>query len=222
MSYNKSLEKALKEKESKTIKKLFKDLSKELSNNKIVLYQCRYCGRFSINKRLWFKTYEKQLIRHVTKIFRKSCFKHMFRDNCEDILNNLKIRVGDGSIIIIYQTLDINIETVIGFIVKPATCNACSLKRSSYYEAIIQLRAKTNNTLQQIMNRIIKILKQKSTHISKTISYNKGVDLYVNKSKTALSLTKIFKNYDIKKSRTLIGVKDGKRSYRVTVLIREK
>ncbi len=104
-------------------------------------------------------------------------------------------------------------------------CPDCSKRAGGYYEAVVQLRAESiDKFLSEIhseLNRIFK--KDKHAFIVEERALKGGVDLKLGSAKAAKALGTYFKGHhkaEIKETATLVGRKDGKDVYRITVLIR--
>ncbi|MDD2655576.1 MAG: NMD3-related protein [Candidatus ainarchaeum sp.] len=96
-------------------------------------------------------------------------------------------------------------------------CPNCSRKSSGYFEAIIQLRGRPER-IAKYEKLLTTALKEK-TFIAKTEQKKEGKDLYVGDSKQVVAL---FRELGLKVviSRTLHGLRQGKRLYRTTFLLR--
>lgn len=93
--------------------------------------------------------------------------------------------------------------------------------KNQYYEAIFQLRPKNN----EILNFIYECIEKDKALISKEIHKKFGVDLYIDKKKTAVNIARKLKKRcsgEIKISKKLYSVDrmTSKRLWRVTVLFR--
>lgn len=101
------------------------------------------------------------------------------------------------------------------------TCIDCTRKASGYYEAIIQLRGDKKR-----VSRALKILRscilRESFITNETITKN-GYDMFVGDSKSALMCISHLRDtmkFSQTISRSLVGLKEGKRVYRTTYAIR--
>ncbi len=97
------------------------------------------------------------------------------------------------------------------------TCPTCSRISGGYYEAILQLRGNWKEI--RIWIKRFKKALMKTTFISKEEELKEGINLYVGEGKKLLEVIKGF-GLKWKTSRKLHGMKEGKRLYRTTYLIR--
>lgn len=104
-------------------------------------------------------------------------------------------------------------------------CDICSRISSGYYQAILQLRGPQNkiNPSMEIANEIIENSSSSMAFISKIEEVKNGVDLYLGSKSTAKKISKVlserFKTEN-KSSKTIYGLKDGKKIYRSTYLVK--
>ena len=110
---------------------------------------------------------------------------------------------------------------------KNGTCLECSRECGSYYEAIVQLRAKgrklTQDEIDEAVANAHKIARTSHSFVSKVETVKGGVDLYmgkVNDGKMLQSLLSTRAGASTQETRTISGKKDGQDVYRWTLLIR--
>ncbi len=104
------------------------------------------------------------------------------------------------------------------------TCDVCSRIHGGYYEGKIQLRG-TKSFIEEAENKIIQMIeriKHPLAFISKINYLKEGTDIYIGTKTLINKIKKAFTHHETKVSKELYGVKDGKKVYRVTLLIREK
>jgi nonsense-mediated mRNA decay protein 3 len=117
--------------------------------------------------------------------------------------------------------------------VKTSVCDVCSKRFGGYHEAIIQIRAAgrrlTDGELRYIPSTVRDLIEDmrakgnRSLFITDIGKEHGGVDFYLSDSGSALTISKkIQEQYggEIKKSSKLIGMKDGRKIYRMTFLLR--
>jgi nonsense-mediated mRNA decay protein 3 len=111
--------------------------------------------------------------------------------------------------------------------IKNGCCIECSRECGSYYEAVVQLRAKDRKLTQEEIDDAVANAKRmaKGSHsfVSKVETVKGGVDLYmgkVNDGKQLSSLLATRAGAATTETRTISGKKDGKDVYRWTLLIR--
>ena len=96
-------------------------------------------------------------------------------------------------------------------------CDECSRTHGGYYEAIIQVRG-TDEKVSRMMKKI-KGLVEKITFISKEEKLKEGLDIYVGR-KTGVEELLAQLGLKTKKSYKLYSMKEGKRIYRITYIVR--
>lgn len=164
---------------------------------KITIYRCRACG----NER--FTAWTTPVDESIAHELRSKRF------------GTPEVRLEERRVMVKYN--DISTEFCIPLKVKDSICNTCSQKSAGYYEAIIQLRGKYAH------DRIFagKIMRQLEhlTFIPKTEELKEGLDIYVG-SKQAVVAVLTALNLRLMTSNKLYGVKDGRRIYRTTFLVR--
>ncbi len=163
---------------------------------KIEIKQCKKCGRLFFSG----KWQSKQKLNSFLKSKVKG--SDVKRVEIED--NMYKI----------YITDDAFVKRKIPIIFVPSICDTCSKISGGYYEAIVQLRDKGL----RYYNRLLKLL-NKRTFISK-IDDSNGYDIYVGSSKELFSILSYLKIKHYNVSKKLYGLKEGKRVYRITIVIR--
>ena len=103
-----------------------------------------------------------------------------------------------------------------------SACNLCIKKTSNYYEAILQIRPKSQEVLDFVKKDIAE---KKNAFITKEEHLKYGHNLYLTSQNYAKNLASLLKdkfNAEIKFSYILFGRKDGKDIYRTTILIKLK
>ncbi len=116
--------------------------------------------------------------------------------------------------------IDIGVEKVwldVDFVYRQTICEDCSKKAGGYYEAIIQLRGEREQ-VEKYLEKIKKTI-SKDSFVSKIEEIHGGYDIYVGSKDVAFN---VLTKYELKakRSRTLAGVKEGKKIYRHTFAVR--
>lgn len=194
-----------------------KDIEKKIKiPGKQTIYKCKYCGKYSITKKHLFYTFE-EVINHL--LSHSSFLKNVELEKNFDVFDNLiKITFLKDNLIVLVKELEIQ--------EKPFTCKFCAMKNSGYKQAIIQLRFEVSD---ELLKEIESLVYRKNRYdflsfISKIERKNNGTDLYIGSKNVAYEiLNLISKKFPIeyKISKTLVGVKEGKRVYLDTILIRK-
>jgi nonsense-mediated mRNA decay protein 3 len=122
------------------------------------------------------------------------------------------------------------LETVVRL--KGGVCPRCSKIMGSYYESILQVRARgrkfSDEEKEQILSEIEARVDgaskgSRDMFISKVEEMHGGLDVYLSASSLGKSLSReIAERYgaEVKESSSLVGQKDGKEVFRVTYLVR--
>lgn len=181
--------------------------SKIVENGKDVIVICK-CLRYKRGK-VWlnppsffYNTYES----YLRSIVRRHYPKHEISE------------LNEKSTTLVRENEIKKVEFVNG------TCDICSRMHGGYYEGKIQIRGSIT-FIKKVEDEIIKIVKNNRhplSFISKINYLKEGTDIYIG---TKTLINKIKRKYckeEIKISKELHGVKDGKKVYRITLLIREK
>jgi nonsense-mediated mRNA decay protein 3 len=129
---------------------------------------------------------------------------HTFKEDRIDL--SIKLSFEHGGILY-DKTLDSYIA------VGKTTCPDCVKVRSSYFEAILQVR-----TLKPKPDTLID-----SKYVTNAEEVRGGFDIYLTSTQYARKLEREFKEkgYQVKESSKLFGKKDGRDIYRVSVLAKE-
>lgn len=168
---------------------------------------CKRCGRARMRGE-WKKSSEREVQEHLVSKIKGEKFERGGVD-----FENKKA--------ILYFSVDNNemarVEREYPFSIVETICPDCSRKSGGYFEAIIQFRG-DRNRYSKIKERIERMLRKK-TFITKEENLKEGVNLYAGSSKT---VAEVLKELELKPllSRKLSGLKEGKRLYRTTFMLR--
>ncbi|MFT4304916.1 MAG: NMD3-related protein, partial [Candidatus Woesearchaeota archaeon] len=123
--------------------------------------------------------------------------------------------------------IDINDEFSFKIKTKPIICEKCSKQNTEYFEAILQIRNKNENIIQDVLKDLDLILeeeKKRSVFATKIESLKNGVDIYITSQKHIKTIGK--KLYEIYGGEMKINEKlfskdhlTSKNLYRVNVLL---
>ncbi|MEM5828090.1 MAG: NMD3-related protein [Candidatus Aenigmatarchaeota archaeon] len=179
------------------------------------IYVCKYCGKYSFSKKFLFNTIEEAIDHYVKhsehlkvnadinyELNYPELFLKFYKDNLLILEKNIKIKE------------------------KPFTCKFCAMKNSGYKQAILQLRFDVSDELLQEIENYVNNRNQTDflSFISKIERKKDGIDLYIGSKKVAYEILKLISRkfqIEYKVTRTLVGVKEGKRLYLDTILIRK-
>ncbi len=168
---------------------------------------CKRCGRARIRGE-WKKAIEREIQDYLLSKIKGEKFERGAID-----FKNKKA--------ILYFMVDSNemvrVERDYPFTILETTCPECSRKAGGYFEAIIQFRGNPQKYAGK-KEKIERMLRKK-TFITKEEKLKEGIDLYVGSSKEA---AEVLKELGLKPvlSRKLSGLKEGKRVYRTTFMMR--
>jgi nonsense-mediated mRNA decay protein 3 len=97
-------------------------------------------------------------------------------------------------------------------------CQECYRKSSGYYEAIIQLRG-TKNKVEPMLQKITKFMTLRGAFIAKLEEVDTGIDIYLSNKLLAKGFFS-FNKLVPKASYTLYSIRNGRKVYRNTYLLR--
>ena len=166
---------------------------------------CSRCGRMRI-ARDWVK-YDENLI---SRLLAKKCKGHFKKVDYEPSANTATVFIEkEGTIL--------KLERTVKFRPNKVLCTDCSRRGSGYFEAIIQLRGRPERIAKY--EKLLKSRLSETTFVAKTEDLKEGKDLYIGNSKAVIEL---FRELGLRMtiSRKLHGVKQGRRLYRTTFLLR--
>ncbi len=114
--------------------------------------------------------------------------------------------------------------------IEKQVCPICRLKDSGYYEAILQVRGVPEDEEERVMRILeeetwVAQTEDRRSFITRVQETRSGFDLYVSSLGLARRLARALKKiYDvhIQESSKLVGVRNGRRRYRTSVLVRLK
>jgi len=188
---------------------------------RLVLRQCKNCGRIYVNDD-FAETVEGAL---------DILLQELLQDKQMKVLHSATYRI-EGRIV--HITLVLRVEDLekiekkdAELVVKAIVCQNCAMQGSGYFQSILQLRGPKG--LLEIMfddaHQQIEFLSHYDQHafISKIERKKEGIDLYIGSKKVAMQIAKNIKskfNASITISRKLAGKEQGQKLYRDTVLVR--
>ncbi len=209
------------------------DLPEELKVN-----VCRDCWSY-LRKGHWIKPedVEMKALKEASNVAIKDSLDIFFEDARIDVeLGEIK-KSSDKLYLVPFQVLaegklkGIPVEVSRSSIVKLRIdlCNDCNRRRSSYYEAILQVRGEeplTEKEVREVRDTVEKSLSamnEARAFISDIQKLKAGLDFYMGSTKAARKLARILKGkFDgkITESPKLVSRKDGRDSYRVSIAVR--
>lgn len=113
----------------------------------------------------------------------------------------------------------VKFERVLGIKAVRRMCQRCYRISSGYYEAIVQLRGDAQGRVANTMDRLTEFMTRGGGFIAKTERVQDGFDVYVSDKKQVQEFF-LQKRLKTQISSKLSGIKNGKRVYRNTYLLR--
>jgi len=195
-----------------------KEFEKKLKIPKVqTIYVCKYCGKYSFSKKYLFNTFEEAINHYINH-------SDFFKVESE---MEKKFELNDNFLIAkFYRDNLLVLQKEVEIREKPFTCKFCAMKNSGYKQAIIQLRFDVSEKLLKEIEDLVNRKNKEDflSFISKIEKSEKGIDLYIGSKKVAYEILNLIASkfpIEYKVSRTLVGVKEGKRLYLDTILIRK-
>ena len=185
---------------------------------KIIVKQCKICGRFYIDK------YSASTLEGAVDLLLQKVLKEKIIHSAAYRIEGNKIHI---TLAIIYEDLEKKEEFSRELVIKNIICNSCNMKNSGYFNAILQIRV-PEKILQIIIDDILNQIDLMHNYndmafIGKTERKKEGVDFYIGSKDVAEQIAKNLKiKYDAetKKSSKQSGYLSGKKIYRDTILVR--
>lgn len=111
--------------------------------------------------------------------------------------------------------------------VKAASCRDCSRQRGSYYEAILQVRARKRLPTEDEMDAVASVLEEvisgEGSFVTRAEDVRGGTDIYLGKVADGRAVANTLMNRfgaTVTETKSQAGRKDGKDIYRTTFLVR--
>lgn len=180
----------------------------DLGSSVTVVY-CKRCMRIKTNE--GYQKEEKESLASVIskELCNSKCKVKVKRFDSESAFVELTFHVGDDSV---------TVEREIGLKMKHMICQDDYRKSSGYYEAVVQLRG-SKERVERMAEKIQKFIAIRNAFIAKFEEIDKGIDLYVSDKKTMKWFFLMYKLAP-KTSYTLYSVRQGKKIYRDTYLLK--
>jgi len=189
--------------------------------NKLVLRQCKNCGKIYMNED-FAETIEGAL---------DILLRELLQDKQMQLLHSASYRIEGRRV---HITLMLCVEDAkkiekkdAELVVKAIICQTCSMQGSGYFQSILQLRAPKElvGVMFDEVQQQIEFLGHydQQAFISKIEKKKEGIDLYIGSKRATMQIAKNIKNKfnaSIKISRKLAGKEQGQKVYRDTILVR--
>lgn len=186
-------------------------------SDRLVVGTCKMCGNIFLGERK-FGTVEQAVEKFLGEILE------------EREVQSATYRISGGSLLVTVKMKSDNVEKEVEkkmeLVTKAITCKFCNLKKSSFYNATIQIRAPKDD-LEKFLSEVERKMDEIRKHdnyafVSETQKVRGGVDLLVGSKNAADTVGTYMKNKhgaEIKFSKKLSGLIEGKKVYRDTILI---
>lgn len=185
---------------------------------KILIKECKFCGKY-FYKKILKENVESLIEAILSEILEKGKIESI---NYRIFENKLKMEIETK-----IRGLKKAEEFLSELIIKQSICNICQMKEKGYAQAIIQLRCsdKILPKIEEDIRREVEILNKFDllAFISKIEKEKNGLNFYIGSKKSAREIAKILKRKykaEVKFSRKLVGFERGKKVYRDTILIK--
>ena len=185
--------------------------------DRIIVKICKSCGKYFIDQK------ESHTLENTIDLFLPDLLENPEITNATYRIEKNKIHL---NLDLKFDDLEKKEEKTSELVIKSILCQSCSMKKSGYFQAILQVRAPKQlheRLEQEVKNQINFLAKHnKSAFISKIENTKNGFDVYIGSRSVANEVAKKLKNKFIaekKISRKLSGMKGGKRVYRGTILV---
>ena len=113
----------------------------------------------------------------------------------------------------------VKFESMLGIRAMRRMCQRCYRISSGYYEAVVQLRGDAQGRVGHVMDKLKEFVTRGGGFIAKTERVENGFDVYVS-DKRQIQEFFLQKRLKTQISSKLSGIKNGKRVYRNTYLLR--
>jgi len=192
---------------------------KELPS-KIKVGQCRYCGKYFVGK-------SKEGFVRLGDALEKYFKEIRKQPNVKGVSYKIKNNMIELNIIMSALGLRKVVKKSIPFSIKKMTCPVCTLKKTGYYTAIMQIIA-PRYLLEKVVGyttRRLKSLERKDelAYVASIEDAPHGKVLKVGSKQAAMKVARELKEKfgaKLKYSTTLVTYKKGKNLYRLTISIR--
>lgn len=183
--------------------------------DKLLITECRECGRLYLGEKD-FHTLD-YAIEHFFKGFKfKELYSVTYRVSKDKIHATLHIKI---------NSLGKQEEKEIELRHPLVVCKICNMKFSGYFNAILQLRGNINidRVSKEIERKVDELKKSdKMAFVSRTVKKRGSIDYHFGSKSVADNVARFLKsryNAKTKITRTLYGMKEGKKVYRDTILV---
>ena len=182
-----------------------------IKKNSVKIKKCVICGKYYFeNSKIPLESFELALKEFLKKI----------KENAEIIFEN-----GKYWILVEFEPqpgIKISKKFEIKIRFKKIKCEKCMKIMRGYCKGILQVRGGEWMEALNFCERIIK--KYPTEFISRKTLYNNGFDLYLSSENILYTISQKLKKkfgYKMKLTKTLLGLKHGKKSFRATIICRK-
>lgn len=194
-----------------------KELERKIKIPEIqTIYRCKYCGRYSFSKEYLFNTFI-EAINHFVVHSKNLKIQDVERE--AEVLDEgyINIKILKDKLLILKKKVEVR--------EKPFTCKFCAMRNSGYKQAILQLRFDVTESLIEEIRDFVNRRNRTDflSFISKIEKSKGGIDIYIGSKQVAYDILNMIANkfpIEYKVSKTLVGIKKGKKVYLDTIVIR--
>lgn len=190
----------------------------KLIPDRIVIKQCKICGRFYVDK------YSAATLEGAVDLVLQKALKEKTIHSASYRIEGNKIHI---TLAINYEDLKKEQEFTRELVLKNIVCESCNMKNSGYFNSILQIRV-PEKILQIIIDDVLSQIDLMHNYndmafIGKVEKKKEGIDFYIGSKDVADQIAKNLKiryEAEIKKSSKQSGYLSGKKIYRDTILVR--
>ncbi len=157
--------------------------------------------------------------------WKKADIKNLILEKIKLLVKNIEIEIKEGNIF--YEIIATNHKKEMHKIkikLNKTVCPICARKYTDYYEAVLQIRGKYNDTIvKRIENQLSRLGKRDRKAFYRIMKVKDGFDIRVGSKAAAAHIAESYKkkhNCKIVKSYKLFGKKKGREIYRDFISIR--
>ncbi len=193
---------------------------------------CPKCGSIRIGKKWYKNDYAGRLMPVLMDELKCTDRDAVLTGNPKSIVMNDQDKTISFEISIDRKYIDsMNEKISVPYSVSYISCPTCNKFTGSYYEAVIQLRTVSteyDDSLNNVLDSIGNIMEKRkridaASFISKVEKKAEGIDIYLGKKNDGDMLSSFVMDHffsNIIVTKTLAGVKDGRKFYRYTYSLR--
>ncbi len=186
---------------------------------KIIITQCKSCGNFFDSKMRPKRTVDAIIDSELMRLLKQPEVKEIdYRIKDKKVYVKIELAVDDEKKIE---------ERVFDLVEKDMLCQRCVMKKSKYYNALLQLRVPENKVgdILKFVEEEIASMDDELAFVSDIERLETGANIRIGSKVAAKQVAKAIKHKfgaELKITRKLVGEKKGKKLYRDTILVKIK